>query len=101
MFSLASTLGRGRRFWLVLGAAAAAVLWGAVAAAPAASAQSRSFEPGYAMSKQYVAVTVYKILRDRAPDAVSGCERNVKDEPDRFDDLSDSKRRRAAAPRRA
>ncbi len=30
------------------------------------------------MSKQYVAVTVYKILRDNAPDTIEGCERNVK-----------------------
>ena len=46
-----------------------------------------SFEPGYAMSKQYVAVTVYKTLRDHAPATIDGCERNVKDEPDRFNDL--------------
>ena len=54
---------------------------------PAAASEDRSFEPGYAMSKQYVAVTVYKILRDHAPDTIDGCERNVKDEPDRFNDL--------------
>ena len=47
----------------------------------------RLFEPGYAMSKQYVAVTAYKILRDQAPATVSGCASDVKTEPDRFADL--------------
>ena len=63
------------------------VVWSVVAAASAASIEGRGFEPGYAMSKQYVAVTAYKILRDHAPDTVNGCQTDVKDEPDRFDDL--------------
>ena len=68
--------------------AAVAVISSVVAAAPAAGLESRNFEPGYAMSKQYVAVTAYKVLRDHAPSTVAGCESDVKDEPDRFDDLS-------------
>ena len=39
------------------------------------------------MSKQYVAVTAYKILRDEAPATVAGCASDVKAEPDRFVDL--------------
>ena len=77
----------GKLLGAAAAAAAAMVVWGVAAAAPAAASESRSFEPGYAMSKQYVAVTVYKILRDNAPDTIEGCERNVKNEPDRFNDL--------------
>ena len=47
----------------------------------------RLFEPGYAMSKQYVAVTVYKVLRDHARSTLEGCASEVKAEPDRFGDL--------------
>ena len=57
------------------------------ALAQPASATGRTFEPGYAMSKQYVAVTTYKILRDHAADTIGACESDVKNEPDRFDDL--------------
>ena len=45
------------------------------------------FAPGYEMSKQYVAVTTYKILRDHAPDAIRGCNSDVKRERNRFKDL--------------
>jgi hypothetical protein len=45
------------------------------------------FEPGYRMSKQYVALTTYKILRDQAPDAIQGCASDVKQERNRFNDL--------------
>ena len=59
-----------------------------ITTAPAAASESgSSFEPGYAMSKQYVAVTAYKILRDHAPSTVGGCASDVKSEPDRFVDL--------------
>ncbi len=56
----------------------------------ASGATGRSFEPGYAMSKQYVAVTTYKILRDHAPNAIYACESNVKQEQDRFNDLGEA-----------
>ena len=83
----ARAAGAAKRGRLLATLAVAAVVWGVVAAAPAAGFEGRSFEPGYAMSKQYVAVTVYKILRDHAPGTISGCESDVKNEPDRFDDL--------------
>ena len=49
-----------------------------------------TFEPDYKMSKQYVAVTTYKILRDHAPNAIRGCESDVKRERNRFDDLGNA-----------
>lgn len=45
------------------------------------------FDPGYRMSKQYVALTTYKILRDHAPDTIQGCKSDVKRERNRFNDL--------------
>ena len=87
MRAQATRAAAGGRLWAAL-LASVAVVSSVVAAAPAAGAESRNFEPGYAMSKQYVAVTAYKILRDHAPSTVAGCESDVKDEPDRFDDLS-------------
>ena len=35
-------------------------------------------------------MTSYKILRDRAPETINECEWNIKDEPSRFDDLSEA-----------
>ena len=58
----------------------------------AADDDDRTFDPAFPMSKQYVAVTVYKVLRDHAPALISGCEKNVKNEPDnRFSDLGGEK----------
>ena len=78
----------GRGVWLavIVAALAASV---AVPIAPAAAADRwvRVFEPDYRMSKQFVAVTAYKILRDHAPETVAGCASDVKAEPDRFEDL--------------
>ena len=83
---------RGRRACggvLVAAFAAAMVAAVVVPVGPAGAAEGslRSFEPDYRMSKQYVAVTAYKILRDHAPGTVAGCASDVKSEPDRFDDL--------------
>ena len=59
----------------------------ALPGAQSAGAELRLFEPGYGMSKQFVAVTVYKVLREHAPGTLSGCLSDVKSEPDRFGDL--------------
>ena len=48
---------------------------------------TRLFEPSYGMSKQFVAVTVYKVLREHAPGTLAGCASDVKTEADRFGDL--------------
>ena len=75
--------------WPRAGVAAAVVLLAAgVLAVPAgADSTERSFHPGYRMSKQYVAVTAYKVLRDHARSTLEGCASDVKAEPDRFADL--------------
>ena len=59
---------------------------------PGGSSQdgARMFEPGYAMSKQFVAVTAYKVLREHAPATLVGCASDVKSEPDRFGDLGEA-----------
>ena len=80
-----------RRSGVLCVAVAALMALAALPLAPAAAAEDSSgrlFEPGYAMSKQYVAVTAYKILRDQAPATVVGCASDVKTEPDRFADLA-------------
>ena len=78
---------RGGVLVAVLAAAMMAAVVVPVGPAGAAEGSLRSFEPDYRMSKQYVAVTAYKILRDHAPGTVAGCASDVKSEPDRFDDL--------------
>ena len=62
---------------------------GYLAGLPGGSSQGgmRLFEPGYAMSKQFVAVTTFKVLREHAPATLAGCASDVKSEPGRFDDL--------------
>ena len=81
--------GRTKRSGLLCLLVAASAVAAALPLAPAVSAQAsgRHFEPGYVMSKQYVAVTAYKILRDEAPATVAACASDVKAEPDRFVDL--------------
>lgn len=66
--------------------AAVAVLL-TIGIATAAMATGRQFEPDYPMSKQYVAVSVYKILRDVAPETLADCAADVKQEPSRFADI--------------
>lgn len=61
-----------------------------IALTTVANASQRRFEPDYPMSKQYVAVSVYKILRDHAPSVISDCEADVKREPSRFADIGDA-----------
>lgn len=72
-----------KRVAVALGVLAVAI----VGHAALAGATGRLFEPDYPMSKQYVAVATYKILRDYAPAAVADCESNVKSEPTRFADI--------------
>ena len=78
---------RGGVLVAVLAAAMVAAVVVPVGPAAAAEGSLPSFEPDYRMSKQYVAVTAYKILRDHASGTVAGCASDVKSEPDRFDDL--------------
>ena len=77
---------RGR--WVV--ALIAVIVLAAAGAGAAVGATGRTFEPDYRMSKQYVAVATYKILRDHAPQSIRACESDVKKEPDRFEDLGNA-----------
>ena len=85
----ADELRRVRRGAVLAAVAVALVAAVMVPVVPAGAADEslRVFEPDYRMSKQYVAVTAYKILRDHASETVAGCASDVKTEPDRFDDL--------------